>query len=296
MHPEPLLTIGSVEIYAYGLCMAIGIICCFAFLMWAFWYKNFNEECTDKMLLLGIVATAIGILFAMLFQSVYNYIETGTFNFGSSMTFYGGLIGGVASYLGFYNLYVYVVAPRAKVKFLQNNMNAGLTDAVTFIPIGICIAHAFGRLGCFFAGCCYGRPTDSWIGLPCAHGYNDILGQNMDGVNVIPVQLLECIFLFVLAAAMAVLYFKFRFNCNLAVYCIAYGVWRFIIEYFRIDDRGGFIPGITPSQFWSIIMVAAGIGYIFLYKYVLKKLMKHPELQPPVDPRRAKKAEDGAEE
>lgn len=291
MHPEPLFTIGSVSVYAYGLCMAIGIICCFAFLMWAFWFRNFNEECTDKMLLLGIVATAIGILFAMLFQSIYNFIATGEFNFGTSMTFYGGLIGGVVSYLGFYNLYVYVVAPRAKSKILQNHMNASLTDALPFIPIGICIAHAFGRLGCFFGGCCYGKPTDSWIGLPCAHGYNDVLNMTMDGVNVIPVQLLECIFLFILAGVMALLFFRFKFNVNLAVYCIAYGIWRFAVEYLRIDERGGFIPGITPSQFWSIIMVIAGVGYIFLYKYVLKKLMKHPELQPFVDPKRAKAAD-----
>lgn len=295
MYPDPLFSIGDVHVYAYGVCMAVGIIACFAFLLWAFSYKNFNEECTDKMLLLGIVATGIGILFAMLFQSVYNYIESPEegFQFGS-MTFYGGLIGGVGSYLLFYNVYVYAVAPRVKVKWLQNNMNASLTDAIPFIPIGICIAHAFGRLGCFFGGCCYGEPTDSWIGLPCAHGYNSILGMNMDGVDVIPVQLMECIFLFLLAGAMALLYFKYKFNCNFGVYCIAYGVWRFIIEFFRVDDRGGFIPGLTPSQFWCILMVIIGVGYFFLYKYVLKKKMKHPELQPPVNPKKAKSAEGDA--
>ena len=89
---------------------------------------------------------------------------------------------------------------------------------------------------------------------------------------------------------MAVLYFRFRFNCNFGVYSISYGVWRFIIEFFRDDNRGGFIPGLTPSQFWCIIMVILGIGYFFLYKYVLKKKMKHPGLQPYVDPKRAKRA------
>ena len=62
MYPDPLFSIGDVHVYAYGVCMAVGIIACFAFLLWAFSYKNFNEECTDKMLLLGIVATGIGIL------------------------------------------------------------------------------------------------------------------------------------------------------------------------------------------------------------------------------------------
>ena len=79
MYPDPLFTIGNVSVYAYGLCMAVGIILCFVFLLWTFSYKNFNEECTDKMLLLGVVATGIGILFAMLFQSLYNYIDTGKF-------------------------------------------------------------------------------------------------------------------------------------------------------------------------------------------------------------------------
>ena len=276
MFPGPLFSIGNLHVYAYGICMAVGIIACFAFLLWAFWYKNFNEECTDKMLFLGLIATAIGILFAMLFQSVYNYIETGKFTFGS-MTFIGGLIGGVGSYLLFYNLYVYVVAPRTKIKALQNNMNASLTDALPFIPIGITIAHAFGRLGCTFAGCCYGKEADWGIYFATA------------GTKVIPTQLFECIFLVILSVVMAVLYFKFKFNCNLGLYLVAYGVWRFIIEFFRNDDRGSFIPGLSPSQFWCIIMVLAGIGYFFLYKYVLKAKMKHPELQPSV---RKKKGEE----
>lgn len=283
MYPDPLFTIGNVSVYAYGLCMAMGIILCFVFLLWTFSYKNFNEECTDKMLLLGVVATGIGILFAMLFQSLYNYIDTGRFTFGS-MTFIGGLIGGVGSYLAFYNLYVYVIAPRTKIKWLQNNMNASLTDAVPFIPIGITIAHAFGRLGCTFAGCCYGAKADWGIYFETA------------GTKVIPTQLFECIFLVLLTVAMAVLYFKFKFNLNLSVYLISYGVWRFVIEFFRDDNRGGFIPGLTPSQFWCLIMVLAGIGYIFLYKYVLKNKMKHPELQPPVKEKKTKKAEDGGEE
>ena len=281
MYPGPLFSIGNVHVYAYGICMAVGIILCFVFLLWAFWYKNFNEECTDKMLFLGIIATGIGILFAMLFQSLYNYIETGEFEFGS-MTFIGGLIGGVGSYLLFYNLYVYVVAPRTKIKWLQNNMNASLTDAVTFIPIGITIAHAFGRLGCFFAGCCYGAPADWGIKFETTSG------------PVIPTQLFECIFLVILTVVMAVLYFKFKFNCNLGLYLVAYGVWRFIIEFFRADDRGGFIPGLSPSQFWSIIMVIAGIGYFFLYKYVLKDKMKHPELQPSVREKKVKETKKNA--
>lgn len=272
MFPDPILKIGDLEIYAYGVCMAVGIIVCFVFLLWTFWYKNFNEECVDKMIFLGVIATGIGIVFAMLFQSVYNYIENpkAGFKFGD-MTFLGGLIGGVGFYVLFYNLYVFVVAPRTKIKWLKNTMNASITDAMPFIPIAITIAHAFGRLGCTFAGCCYGMEADWGIYFETA------------GAKVVPTQLFECIFLFVLSGVMALLYFRFKFNCNFGVYCISYGVWRFIIEFFRDDHRGEFVAGLTPSQFWCILMVAIGIGYFFAYKYIFKKRMKHPELQPRVN-------------
>ena len=284
MYPDPLFKIGSQGVYAYGICMAVGIIACFGFLLFTMWYKKFNEEATDKILLIGLFGTGFGIFAAMLFQSVYNYIAnpSGGFHLGG-MTFIGGLIGGVASFLGVWNLYVYVIAPRAKVKFLKNNMNASLSDALPIIPIGICIAHAFGRLGCFFGGCCFGCPTDAWYGLPCADATVKIDGvmTNLRGVNVVPTQLFEMFFLLALAGVMALLYFKFKLNYNFAVYAVAYGIWRFIIEYFRCEDRGELFPGaqLYPSQIWSIVMVLAGVGYVFLQYYVLSKLMKHPEIK-----------------
>lgn len=281
MHPQPLFKIFNMPVYAYGICMAVGIIACFAFLMFTMWKMKFNEESTDKILLIGVFGTGFGIFSAMLFQATYNYIANPSagFNLGEAMTFIGGLIGGVVSFLLVYWLYIYIIAPRTKIKFLQNNMNATLTDALPFIPIAISIAHAFGRLGCFFAGCCYGLPTDSWIGIYCAQSYNPITGYVDMGVKVLPTQLMECIFLVILGAVMAFLYFKFKFHYNFSVYLISYGIWRFIIEFFRNDDRGALILGLQPSQFWSIIMVLLGIGYIFLQMFVLSKHMKHPELQ-----------------
>ena len=279
---------GSLEVYLYGICMALGIISCFGFLMYTMWKKNFNDEATDKILLIGVFGTGFGILSAALFQGLYNYIDNpaGGFNL-NGMTFIGGLIGGVLSFLGVYWLYIYVIAPRTKIKLLQNNMNATLTDALPFIPIGIAIAHAFGRLGCFFGGCCYGMEAD-W-GLYCAGSYSN--GIYSQGPKVVPLQLFEMSFLIVLAVVMAVLYFKVKFNYNFGLYAVAYGVWRFCIEFARGDERGQFIgTALSPSQFWSIIMVIVGAGYFFLQYYVLAKHMKHPELQPCV---RKPKGENG---
>ena len=301
MHPQPLIEIGAFRIYPYGVCMAVGILACFGFLMFTMWKKGFNEDATDKILFIGLFGTGFGIFSAMLFQATYNYIANPSRGFilGDSMTFIGGLIGGVVSFLSVYWLYIYVVAPKTKVKLLQNNMNATLTDALPFIPIGIAIAHSFGRLGCFFGGCCYGIKTDSWIGMYCAKDYNPLTGSVFMGDKVLPTQLFECIFLALLAAAMLILYFKFKFNYNFGVYAVAYGIWRFIIEYFRADARGVLIPGVPlyPSQIWSIVMVLLGIGYFFLQYFVLSKHMKHPELVSSAAPARADgETEEGVSE
>ena len=70
---------------------------------------------------------------------------------------------------------------------------------------------------------------------------------------------------------------KKDFKHNLSVYLIAYGIFRFLIEFLRDDTRGGLIPGLSPSQFWSIVMVVAGVGVYFLSEYFYKKRAK--ELQ-----------------
>lgn len=282
----PLFKIGELSVWPYGLCMGIGIILCFVFLLFTMTKKNYNDEAINKTLLIGAGATAFGVFMAAVVQGIYNAIAGYGFNL-ESMTFYGGLIGGVSSFLLVWNLYIYVIAPRAKSKLLQNNMNATLSDSIPFIPIGITIAHSFGRLGCTMFGCCHGGPTTAWYGIYMYSGHSY-------ATKVVPTQLWECIFLAALALIMALLYFKFKFNYNFPLYMISYGVWRFIIEYVRTDYRGEFIPGLTPSQFWSIIMVVGGIGFIFLEKYVFIKLMKHPELQPPVRQKKAKKGADAA--
>ncbi len=280
----PLFTIFGKGVYPYGICMALGIIACFVFLMFTMTKKNFNDEAIDKMLIIGFGATAFGVFIAMVFQALYDYIEdpAGGFSLSGSMTFQGGLIGGVVSFLLVWNLFVFVIAPRANksksgmvVKIFGNNMNATLSDAIPFVPPAITIAHAFGRLGCTFAGCCHGAKTDAWYGIWM---YTAEFGH----AKVVPTQLFECIFLVVLSAVMIVLYFKFKFNYNFSVYLIAYGVWRFLIEFARDDHRGNFIGAVTPSQFWSIIMVILGVAFIFIQKYLLSKFMKHPENQPPV--------------
>ena len=58
----------------------------------------------------------------------------------------------------------------------------------------------------------------------------------------------------------------------MSIYLIAYGIFRFSIEYLRADDRGQLVAGISPSQFWSICMILTGIAlWILLDKMFYEK-------------------------
>ena len=247
MLPEPIF-FGLVHMY--GLMIAIGILGTFITLTLGGKKLGINEKFLDFTFFLGIGAIVIGFLSASLFQAVYNYIENpeAGFHFGQSMTFMGGLIGGVVSFLIIY----FIARPK---------LHGRLIDVLSLVPCCITIAHGFGRIGCFFAGCCYGVETDSFLGVKFPGLPNPVH----------PTQLYEAAFLFILFGVMLFLLLKFNFRHNMSVYLISYGIFRFLLEFIRGDHRGELVTGISPSQFWSIPMVLLGVGLIFLLNYLQKK-------------------------
>lgn len=233
---------------SYALMMVLGIVASISIYLLYFHVhlkKSFRETLPlDACLLLSI---SLGIIGAYLFQNLYDFIASpSTYSWSWNMTFYGGLIVGVGTFL---LLYRFVVGKDGK----------GLVKPLLIIaPSSIAMGHAIGRIGCFLAGCCYGIHTDSFLGVHF---------QNVEG-KVLPTNLYEAIFLF--ALSFILLYFAFRKDSPycFVIYLFAYGLWRFVIEFFRGDDRGSFIPFLSPSQFWSLILIIGGIIYL---AYLMKK-------------------------
>lgn len=272
MLPDPLFSIFGIEIDMYAIFILMGLIACFVFTYIAMKKSGYSSSARDTILMIGIFAIALGFLSATLVQSLYDFIANPSdgFHFTGKMTFLGGLIGGVIVYLGLYFLYVYAINPRLKENSLfKSDMNKGVWELLRFAPISITLAHAFGRCGCFCAGCCGGIETTAWYGIQFPG----------EAHKEIPTQLFEAIFLFLISVVMIVLYFKFHFKYNMGVYLIGYGVWRFLIEFIRgdVEERGKFIPGLTPSQFWSILMVIGGIAFFFIYRYFDQKIEEKKE-------------------
>lgn len=193
--------------------------------------------------ILGVVSTIIGLGFANVFQNIYDLIQNPKeFFWSGNFTFYGGLIGGVGVFLlGYFFI-------------IKKKYGPALNEILKIAPASIATAHAFGRIGCFMNGCCYGKPTDSWLGIQFT----------TTTTKVLPTNLFEAIFLFILSGILFLLAMEKLGKWNFPIYMMSYGIWRFLIEYLRGDYRGSFVPGLTPSQFWSIILFIGGLSYLIV--------------------------------
>ena len=128
--------------------------------------------------------------------------------------------------------------------------------------VGIPLFHGFGRLGCFFSGCCFGE-TCSW-GI----GYAHPLSTAPAGVPLLPVQLIEAVLNFLLFFLLRRLFVKKLGRGRLLlVYLIVYSSYRFVLEFFRGDKVRGFVGTLSTSQFIALLLIAfASVCWIVLAK------------------------------
>ncbi len=152
--------------------------------------------------------------------------------------FYGGFIGGA--------LGLFIYTKQFKESFIRY---ADIYAAV--VPFG----HAFGRVGCFFAGCCYGIPV-KW-----GHVYTTSHGSTPLGVPLLPIQLIESACLLLIFGVMMLFVFRWPKKTGFltSLYLILYPVTRFVLEFFRGDAERGVLL-LSTSQWVSLLIIAATVG------------------------------------
>ena len=136
---------------------------------------------------------------------------------------------------------------------------------------GVAIGQAVGRLGCFAAGCCYGRATS----VPWAVTFRDAYATRQVGtpldIPLHPTQLYESISVTLLFVFLLWLSGRQRFRGQVMLaYLFGYAVIRFVIEFYRGDAARGTVLGgwVSTSQFIAILVV---LGVAVLYPYLRGK-------------------------
>lgn len=242
---------------SYSVMLVVGFVLALTVLFIYLRKQKLSRNEIIDILICGIVAIAFGIIFAILFQNAYDLIYYGeNYKWTWGMTFYGGVFGGIAGFVLMYNLY-----------YLRLH-NSAIKHLLIVAPGCITLAHSVGRIGCFLDGCCYGKETNSWIGI--------VFPVLNDGIKRIPTQLIESAFLLILSIVLLILIFKNVTYQTFSIYMISYSTFRFIIEYFRGDYRGKIILGMSPSQIWCVLLfLLAPAVFILLKKVIFKETNKN---------------------
>jgi phosphatidylglycerol---prolipoprotein diacylglyceryl transferase len=248
-----LFEIRGFPVYTYGLLLAAAYLLGLQFALVRARKRNLDP---NKVMDLGIwiiVSALVGAKLMLVFveRDRFGWNWPDLLNlFRSAGVFYGGLIAAVLVALW----------------YLWRHRMPIWTVTDVFAP-GIALGHVIGRLGCLFAGCCFGRATD----VPWAITFhNEFARQNSGtplGIGLHPTQLYEAgaellILGILLFSEKRGRYFPGRTFWS---YMLLYGVSRFIIEFYRGDARGTidvFLMPMSTSQFVSLLIVPLSLAML----------------------------------
>lgn len=139
--------------------------------------------------------------------------------------------------------------------------------------IGIAVFLAFGRLGCFSAGCCHGKPFKNGILYSHEHvkaGFTFYY----ENIPLFPIQLIESLFVFlmVITGTCLLLLQQLQPGTFLILYTVGYGSFRFILEFFRGDAERPYWKGLSEAQWTTLLLITLSVilayaGYIPFYEW-----------------------------
>jgi len=252
MFPE-LFRIGNFPINTYGVFLALAFLCAILIAVKLAARDGLPKEKIYDLSLWMLLASLIGSKVLMFFtEPEYrdHPLQLISLDFlRSGGVFYGGLIGAVLT--GY---------------FLMRRYDLPWWKTADACAPGIAVGNFFGRLGCFSAGCCWGKPTTLPWGVKFTELGHEITGVPID-VPLHPTQLYESFSMFIVFFFLLWLHKHKRFSGQVILfYALLYSIIRFLIEFLRDDPRGDVFglttrTGLSTSQLISIIV---GLGALVL--------------------------------
>ena len=259
MHPV-FFQMGNIVGYSYGLMIGLGALLAIFVSEWRAKRRGLDGELVFSAAVWGLFAGLLGAKLTFIISNIkYLFTDPGYVLGTDGFTVYGGVVLGI--------LVGGLIVRRKKV------------DVPLYLDLvipQIALAQGFGRIGCFLAGCCYGKPTHSHIGVIFPP---EAIAPS--GIPLIPTQLISAIGDFLIFIILLLLsnyatdYLKvkkgegpgidrksfFQPPSISGMYLILYGIGRFAVEFLRADPRRTAL-GLTSNQYVSILFLAAGIALI----------------------------------
>ena len=236
---------GPLTLHTYGLFIALGVLAGTHLMIYRAKQRGMPAEAAQdayySLTFHALVAGFLGarLLYVITFWDQFADQWPALFKvWEGGLVFYGGLIGGSAGF----------------VLWKKRHPDIPWFQALDIAAPAMAAGHALGRLGCFFAGCCYGRPTD----VPWAVMFTHADALAPLGIPLHPAQIYEFLFLCALAAYLSIR--SARSHADGAVfidYLTLYPIGRFAVEFYRADPP--MMAGLSSGQIVSIVMVIVSI-------------------------------------
>ena len=269
MYPE-LFRIGDFPITAYGLWLAVGMLVALYVASRLAARDGLPRERIYDLGLWTLVGGLLGSKVLMLFVDPNAQIFSIDFLRSGGVVF-GGIIGGF--------LTAAVLVRYYKLPFWKT------ADA---LAAGLALGQAFGRQGCFAAGCCWGKETLLPWGVHFSekgHEYTGvpIVGPDASDLYLHPTQLIESFTMLAVFGLLVWLHRNKKFDGQVLIaYGIIYSIFRFSIEFIRDDPRGDMfglttMTGLSTSQLVSLVVAAFTIVFMVmrLRSTATKELIEH---------------------
>ncbi|MCR5507424.1 MAG: prolipoprotein diacylglyceryl transferase [Lachnospiraceae bacterium] len=238
-----LFSIGPVTIHGYGLMIGLGFILAIYVGCRMADKLGLSADHVINMAMCIIVFGFMGGKLLYLLVNFGEFIRHPLALLGSSgFVVYGGIITGILS--------IYIYCRIKKLDFIAY---------MDLVAGPVAINQGIGRIGCFLAGCCYGRATNSHFSVIFPDG-----SLAPAGVRLIPTQLMSAAFDLAVAVFLIIMIRKVRYRGIISgLYLLFYGAGRFVIEFFRGDTERGTVMGLPTSQFISIFMMIFAVAYLY---------------------------------
>lgn len=186
--------------------------------------------------LLGVIGAKI-----LYFITIWKYIDFSRLN---DLSYISPLMSGGFVFIG--GVFGFLLAIFLCEKILHIPIQPYIQACTGCLPIG----HAFGRIGCFLVGCCYGKP---YTGIFAVTYTKSLFAPQ--GIPLFPVQIAEALIEFLLGICLLIFSRKLWGYSALLIYLLVYSSARFLLEFLRHDEIRGRIGVISTSQLLSIVLI-----------------------------------------
>jgi phosphatidylglycerol:prolipoprotein diacylglycerol transferase len=241
-----LLDLGPATIYTYGVLLAAAYLLGLKLAMVRAAARGLDETRVLDLGIYIIISALVGAKLLLVITDFRTFVNDPAELITlarSGGVFYGGLI----------------LAVSVALWYIQKIGLPLWTTCDAFAP-GIALGHVVGRMGCFFAGCCWGKPTDVPWAITFTNQYTaENIGTPLN-VPLHPTQLYEAGAEAIILALLLATEKRGRTypGRTFWVYMLMYAVSRFVIEFFRDDPRGA-VMMFSTSQFISLVLVPLSI-------------------------------------